>query len=237
MRSLDGWQRYALYWTPDPGPLAAAGAAWLGWDPDAGATVAQPAVPGLPGPLDAMTATPRKYGLHATIKPPFALAAGTDAVALDAATAALCARLAPVVLPGLTVAAIGPWVVLVPEGDTGALDAMAAAVVEGLDAFRAPPGAAEIARRNPEGLTPRQRALLDRWGYPHVMEEFRFHVTLAGPLPAAEVAPVQAAAAAHFAPLLPRPFVVAGLTLLGEGTDGRFRVLRRHAFGATARGP
>ena len=235
MRALDGWQRYTLYWTPDPGPLAGAGAAWLGWDPEAGEAVAHPAVAGLPVPLEAMTGTPRKYGLHATIKPPFALAPGTAAAGLDAAAAALCARLAPVALPGLTVAAIGPWVVLVPEGDTAALDAMAAAVVEGLDAFRAAPDAAEIARRNPDALTPRLRALLDRWGYPHVMEEFRFHVTLAGPLPPADVAPVQAVAAARFAPLLPQPFAVTGLTLLGEGADGRFRILRRYPLGGGAR--
>jgi hypothetical protein len=27
-------------------------------------------------------------------------------------------------------------------------------------------------------LTPSQREHLDRWGYPYVMEEFRFHMTL-----------------------------------------------------------
>ena len=32
------------------------------------------------------------------------------------------------------------------------------------------------------GLTDRQEALLTQWGYPYVMEEFRFHITLTGAL-------------------------------------------------------
>ena len=37
---------------------------------------------------------------------------------------------------------------------------------------------AELARRNPASLTPRQRELLKTWGYPYVLDEFRFHLTL-----------------------------------------------------------
>jgi putative phosphonate metabolism protein len=225
------FRRYAIYWTPEPGLLADFGAAWLGWDAEAGAEVQHPAVAGLPRPLAAITEAPRKYGLHATIKPPFRLAEGTTAAALDAAAAALCTRLAPVAVPGLGVTAIGPWLALTPEGDTAAIGRLAAAVVEGLDAFRAPPDAAEIARRNPEALSPRQRAMLDRWGYPYVMEEFFFHVTLSGALPPEEQHAVAAAVAPRVLPLVPRPFRVASLSLCGEGADGRFRLLRRYPLG------
>ena len=38
-------------------------------------------------------------------------------------------------------------------------------------------------RRRPETLSPRQRELLHRRGYPFVMEEFRFHPRLTGGLP------------------------------------------------------
>jgi putative phosphonate metabolism protein len=225
---IGGFRRYALYWTPEPGPLAAFGAAWLGWDAETGQAVPHPPVAGLPGPLAALTEAPRRYGLHATIKPPFRLAAGTAAADLDAAAAALCARLAPVEVAGLVLTALGPWLALTPEGDATALGALAAAVVAGLDAFRAPPDAAEIARRNPPALSDRQRALLDRWGYPYVMEEFAFHITLAGPLPPEAQAPLAAAARPCFAPLLPRPFRIDRLALCGEGADGRFRLLRRY---------
>ena len=87
---------------------------------------------------------------------------------------------------------------------------------------------AEIARRRPETLTPRQRALLDRWGYPFVMEEFLFHLTLTDRLP--DPGPAMAALGAHFAPVLPRPFVIEDLCLFGEDDAGRFHLLHRYAL-------
>lgn len=230
MDGIAGYARYALYWVPEPGPLADFGAAWLGWDAARGAEAPHPEVPGLPASVAAITAEPRKYGLHATIKAPFRLAEGRTAAALHAAAADLCARLAPAEAEGLRIGAIGPWLALLPEGDPARLNAVAAAVVEGLDAFRAAPTAAETARRRPETLTPRQRALLDRWGYPYVMEEFFFHVTLSGPLGDADRTAVQAALDARIGPMLPRPFRLDRLALCGEGADGRFRVLHRYTL-------
>ena len=45
-------------------------------------------------------------------------------------------------------------------------------------------------RRNPSALTSRQREQLERWGYPYVMEDFRFHMTLTGRLDAGRREPV-----------------------------------------------
>ncbi|WP_372893496.1 DUF1045 domain-containing protein, partial [Rhodosalinus sp.] len=198
-----GWTRYAVYALPE-GALGAAGAAWLGWDARAGRAVAQPEVPGLPRPVAELTGRPGRYGFHATMKPPFRLTEGRTEAELCAAFDAFCARAWPAQAEGLAVAAVGPFLALRPEGETGELDRLAAAAVEVLDAFRAPPDAAELARRRKPGLSHRQDALLRRWGYPYVMEEFRFHVTLTGPLDDAERDRAQAALAAHFAPVLPR---------------------------------
>ena len=69
--------RLGLYWAPElDDPLHALGSAWLGRDAETGATLPQPAVPGLD--LAEITAEARGYGFHATLKPPFALAPGTD---------------------------------------------------------------------------------------------------------------------------------------------------------------
>ena len=97
---MDQMKRFAIYYAPEPGAFADAAAAWLGWDLAAGKPVAQPA-PDLPYPLSQITATPRKYGFHATLKPPFRLADGTSAADLAQATAQLAARFAPLELPGL----------------------------------------------------------------------------------------------------------------------------------------
>ena len=157
-------------------------AAWLGWDSVTGQSLAQPALDGLPRPVADMTAKPRKYGLHGTVKPPFRLADGTTEADLRSAVAETCARLSAVEVPALSVRRLGGFVAVVPTEPSPQLAAMAGPVVKELDAFRAPPTEAELAKRRKSGLTPRQEALLAKWGYPYVLDEFRFHITLTGKL-------------------------------------------------------
>ncbi|MAU53640.1 MAG: phosphonate metabolism protein [Roseovarius sp.] len=221
--------RYAIYFTPAPGPLADFGAAWLGWDPVRGAPCPHPA---LDLPVAEITATPRRYGLHATMKPPFRLAPGQTGAALSEALAAFCADHAPAVLDGLGLARLGRFIALRPEGDEGALNALAAATVRAFDPFRAPLTEAELARRRARPLTRAQEANLRAWGYPYVMDAFRFHITLTGDLPTDTLAAVQAALAPRLAPILPRPFVIDALSLLGEDPQGRFHLIHRHTLTA-----
>lgn len=220
-------RRYAVYYAPPAGDFATRASDWLGWDASTGATRPQPAL-GLPA-YD-ITQEPRRYGFHATIKPPFRLAAGCDVAQLRQGLQALAAKVSPVTLPGLKLTNLDGFLALIPEGDTSALQNLAAQVVEGLEPYRAPLTDTEIARRRPEQLTQRQRDLLDRFGYPFVLEEFRFHLTLTDRL-AAEMA-TQAATCleAHFAPVLPRPFRITDLCLFGEAADGRFHLLHRYAL-------
>ncbi len=222
-----GFARYAVFFTPEPGALADFGAAWLGWDSAAGCACAHPDLPDLPAPVADLTARPRKYGFHGTIKPPFRLAPGTDADGLRAALARFCAQTAPVTLDGLRIARIGGFVALVPDGPSDALAALAAAAVEAFDGFRAPPTDAEIARRDPDRLTDRQRDLLARWGYPYTHAEFRFHMTLTGPL-CAQGDAVCAALDPVVTPLIPRPFRMDALTLLGADAADRFHQIARY---------
>ena len=221
------FDRYAIYYTPK-GALAEAGAAWLGWDLARGRAVAHPEVRGLD--VAALTETPRKYGLHATIKPPFVLAEGASADGVLTEFKTLCKRLAPVTLDGLALTPLGRFLALTPAGDTAALNAMAAEVVRGLDTFRAPPTEAELARRRQANLTPEQEANLSQWGYPYVMEAFRFHITLTGKLPKGDLPQVTAALAPYITPHLPQPFVLDSLTLVGQAPDGMFHEVHRAAL-------
>ena len=224
--------RYAVYVTPAPGPLAGFGAAWLGWDPARGTSVPHPDIPGLQAPVAEITDAPRKYGLHATMKPPFALAPGTTGAALRDAFAAFCAATAPVTLDGLAVAPLGRFLALRPEGDETGISALAATCVRAFEPFRAPLTGAEITRRRAGGLTAAQEARLARWGYPHVIEGFRFHITLTGPRPKSDLPALRATLSAHLSPLLPRPFPVDALSLMGEDRQGRFHLLHRHTLTA-----
>jgi putative phosphonate metabolism protein len=209
--------RYALYFAPAEGPFATAAARWLGRDAVTGAD----RLPIDPA-LWALTQSARRYGFHATLKAPFRVADGQNLEALIAAMEDFAATQAAVTLDGLQLAALDGFVALIPHGETTALDTFAARVVRDFDFFRAPLTEADIARRNPAGLSARQRGYLDRWGYPHVMDEFQFHMTLTDRLSADQAAWVLPLAEATFAPFLQKPVLIDALTLFVEGADGLF---------------
>lgn len=221
-------KRYAIYYTPPPGAFATAAAAWLGYDVQTARDVAHPHIPGLPRPLADITTDPRKYGFHGTIKAPFRLADGFTAADLAQASRRLAADLAPVELAGLTLVNLEGFAAFVPEGDPADLNALAAHVVRSLDPYRAALSDAEIARRRPDQLTPRQRELLAIYGYPYVVEEFRFHLTLSNHLSDTDHISIARAATAHFRGVVPQPFQVQDICLMGEDAAGRFHLLGRY---------
>ncbi len=217
--------RYALYFAPvaDSG-LARFGERWLG----------EPALAGFDaGRLRALTDAPRHYGFHGTLKPPFHLADGCDAARLRQAAATFAMRQAPFEIDALRLRAIGDFVALVPAAPPPALSALAEACVTAFDSYRAPPDSAELAKRHAAGLTPRQAVLLARWGYPYVMDEFRFHLTLTGPIAdAAERTRVVDLLAPLVAPLLAQPVPVRELCLFHQPDRATpFRPTDRFAFG------
>lgn len=221
--------RYAAYLVPE-GALGHFGADWLGWDLRTGHAVPQLDVTGLPRSITVLTAQARKYGFHATIKPPFRLAHGQSEVGLEQAMAALCADSAPVTCDRLALTDLHGFLALTPQGDTTALDAFAARTVAALDPFRAAARSEETASRRAAGLTPAQEANLLRWGYPYVMDEFRCHFTLTGRLSPADSTVVGAALGPHLIRLLAGPFRVDSLCLVGEQAGGGFRLLHRYAL-------
>ncbi len=195
-----------------------------------GQTVTHPEISGLP--VSDITATPRKYGLHATIKPPFRLAEGRNEAELSDACATLCARLDPVTLQGLQITAMGRFLALCPMGDVHALNELAATCVETLDPFRAPATPDDLARRRANRLSDRQESNLLRWGYPYVMDQFRFHITLTGRLSVDDRDVVQSALTDYIAARLPAPIVISELALVGEADDGFFHLIHRYPLAA-----
>ena len=142
--------RVAVYYAPRPDDvLFADAAAWLGRDPASGATVPQPDIAN----IAEVTAEPRLYGFHATLKPPMRLAAGRTWRDVVAAAAALADRIAPFDLPALSVQDVFGFLALRETAPSPPLQALADACVEHLDPFRAPPSEAELARRRRGNLT------------------------------------------------------------------------------------
>lgn len=226
--------RFALYAAPHPDDLLHdAGSRWLGRDAALGMPLEQPQVPGIgAAQMTAMTAEPRRYGFHGTLKPPFPLKEGETTEALEAAIMALAARLGPVVLPALKVVRIGHFLALVPGMPNEAINALAAECVAALDGLRAEMPVEELARRRAGCLSPRQDEMLLRWGYPYVMDQFRYHMTLSGRISPSEMDLLQPAAERWFAPALSGGFTVDALALFMEPERGAPLVmLRRFPLG------
>ena len=220
------FERYAIFYTPPAGMLAEFGALWLGWDSATGKPVAQPDVAGLD--VSAITATPRKYGLHGTLKAPFRLAGSLEALQDTAATFA--GAQSPVPLHQMTLRHDHGFVALRPMGDVTALTAFAADIVRAFDPHRAPLSEADIARRRKSPLSPRQdRQMLD-WGYPFIFDDFHFHLTLSGRLNAQAGAEVITALDPLLTPLVPDPMRIEAITLMGEDSNGMFHQLHHYAL-------
>jgi 2'-5' RNA ligase len=227
--------RYAIYYAPD-----AASALWrfgsrvLGYDARIGRNVPLLAPAGMSlANWERATTDPRRYGFHATLKAPFRLALGMSEAALLDAAKRIAAGLRPVDLGACDVRVVAAgdtagFVAITPSSPPEALAQLERAVVEAFEPLRAPLDPAERERRRPQQLTERQRRYLDRYGYPYVLEEFAFHMTLSGlldaPRPVAESLREQAGASG-----VAEHVIVDRLEVFRQDTEeARFRVISTH---------
>ncbi|TCU66571.1 putative phosphonate metabolism protein [Bradyrhizobium sp. R2.2-H] len=230
---MTGFPRYAIYFAAGAdGALSRFGAELLGYDARTGDEVPFPreALQIAPDWHD-LTTDPRKYGFHATLKAPMALASGRTEAELMAACATFAgqSRTIPLIRP--VVDTISGFIAVIPPEPVDALQQLAADCVREFDSFRAALTAEDRARRKPEKLTERQRDYLDRWGYPYVMEEFRFHMTLTGRLDAERRGPILEMLRARFASLHLGALTIDRLALFKQDeAKARFRIIGEWAL-------
>ncbi len=220
--------RCAVYFAPPPESVwGHAGRDWLGRCALTGQAQAQPRIEGIDVRAQrAHTAEPRRYGWHATLKAPFTLQAGQDLHSVACWLKLLASRHRAFVLPPLRVQRMGDFLALRPEADSAALQALADDCVTRLQHLALPLDANELARRRRTQLSPLQDALLQKWGYPWVLSQFRFHFSLTGNLTDVTAADSErwlAAAKQHFEMLPPCP--VDRLSLFFEPFKGADFVL------------
>lgn len=160
-----------------------------------------------------LTAEPRRYGFHATIKAPFRFADGVALGDVENALAAFCRDMPAGAIPAVQVGRLGPFFAIVPTGRSEFVDALQAKVVVAFDRFRAPLSETELARRRQAHLTRSQEENLARWGYPYVMDDFRFHMTLTGPVRAERQSEIATVLHRRFDPLVGGPLQIDSLAL------------------------
>lgn len=190
-------ERWAVYYAPPTDSLLwEIGCRWIGRDAESGYLHGAP--PGIAAELwKSVVTTPSTYGLHATLKPPMTLAQGKDSPAFLHAVEQLAQATPQFSAPPLALSWLADFLVLKPERDCPQLSALAASCVKDLDQFRKPQ-----TREIPETATARQKMLNRRWGYPFVLDEFRFHITLTSGLGAEQRAVVEPAVKEFFKPVL-----------------------------------
>ncbi len=222
-------RRYAIYYAPPAGTeLSRFGAEWLGRDAETGQTAEPSHMQHITRTMwqDA-TAAPRLYGFHGTLKPPFRLTPGTDETDMFAALAALGEDQAPVDAGGLRLTQLGRFLALMPEQADG-IAALAARCVREMDRFRAAPSPDELARRRAAGLTAAQESLLQRWGYPYVLEEYRFHMTLTDGLDDPAQVRFRDELAGRTQKFIATPLTISDLSVFTQDAPGTpFRLMRR----------
>jgi hypothetical protein len=227
--------RYAIYFTPQPGTaLAAFGRSWFGRAND-GITLQAFSDAGLSGTSFAkIAAAPGRYtGLHALFRAPFALRDGMGPEALKSRLITFAARRKPVETGPLTLSRAGRFLVLRPVEATPALEWLAAQCVGAFEDFAAPPSDTEREEHASPHLSDYQRLLLESFGDPFVLSEYRFAITLTGPLDAAHLERVAQALWPVLEEICASGVTVDGLSLFGD-SGGRtpMRLVGRYRLGA-----
>jgi hypothetical protein len=196
-------ERFAIYFAPSRDTaLAERAEAWL----------AQ-------ADLQGLTVSARRYGFHATIKAPMALAAGVDRAQLEMALEEFAGRAAPVETM-LHAQLLDGFLALIPVEQAQALTDFAASAVVAFEPLRAPLESAERQRRLKAPLSVRQIELIELYGYPYVLEEFQFHMTLTDRLAPEQREPMRARGTEWFAEALAAPVRLDRLVLFHEAEPG-----------------
>jgi len=211
--------RYAIYFCPrTDSQLGRFGADWLAMDE-----------------FHSVTQTPRRYGFHGTLKPPFRLAARATHDQLVDAVCVLASSIKPFIVDGFDIKTIGNFIALVPRSVPSQLPDLANRCVRAIDTFRAPPDRDELTRRRRSNLTPAQDQLLMQWGYPYVMDEFRFHLTLTEEIDAS-ARELILPKITHLAAKALGPYQFDDICLVMEPTLGaQFELLSRYPLGGSNR--
>lgn len=168
----------------------------------------------------AATQSARRYGFHATIMAPMRLAPGKSAADLITEIAAYAKSCAPVELGTLELHNLGGFLALIPKHQSAELTKFAGTTLSRFQNLRAPLTDIERRKRLAAGLSQHQTELLDQYGYPYVMDEFRVHLTLTDKLSEPHTTLMRDLAQDWFGPVLNAPFWLDRLVIYREPAPG-----------------
>ncbi|WP_085902639.1 DUF1045 domain-containing protein [Kiloniella majae] len=225
------YERYAIYYAPRlDSKLGQFGNAWFGYNPVSHEAIPRPNVEGMAAQeIEYITRGAGRYAFHGTLRSPFKLRKNRSLESLDKSLKSFVTKARPIICGPLSIRSIGKFLALVPDDPENHIPDLAEQCIRTFDNFRLAPSKQELDRRRQAGLTSVQEELLLRWGYPFVMEEFRFHLTLSDKLDGMDLIKYQALLEKHCESLCEEAFVIDEIALFGDpGKGGKFEEISRY---------
>ena len=223
--------RYAVYYVPEAGtPLAAFGAQWLGYNIETGTRAPRNRLGLDPELVDRIVAAPAVYGFHATLKAPFRLRSGVSPESLIERLESVARSTGQIGPVRLEVSRLGRFLALRPDHGNR-LRRLSSQCTMSMEPFRAPINDRERRHRLKANLSPYQRLLFETYGYPYVFDEFRFHMSLTGPLEEHEREQIEPVLRDALADLMASSIEITSICLAIQPEPGApFRVQARVAL-------
>ncbi len=182
------YSRYAIYYAPPKeSNLEEFGRYWFGWDPlNAKLINNKRRINYLNGfgiknlkNIDKNVLIAKKYGFHGTLIPPFKLNKNYSTNLLFKKTEDIAKKFKKFKFYKFKLKKINNFYAFVQNKKNNNINKLSNRLVRELFKFRSPLTKKEIDRRNPSKLSKLQLNILHKWGYPYLMSEFNFHMTLA----------------------------------------------------------
>ena len=207
---------------------------WLGYDLDKSLTLCPELPPTIPRERwIEVTSAPRRYGFHATLKPPFRLAEHQTPDRLMQSLHTFASRHRAFNCPSLVLAQLGGFLAFVLSESCPGLEELSADCVRDFDSFRQPITAAELSSRRNESMTDRELINLEQWGYPYVLDTWKFHMTLTCSLSAEQRHVFYTHLTERCAAVCEAPLSVSSICLLQEPRAGsQFQLVKRFPLAA-----
>lgn len=170
---------------------------------------------------------PKKYGFHGTLKAPFRLRSDKNLDDLIISSKNICKSIKPFSLSGLKLSIIENALALTLINNSSSMSALSNQFVIQLDKFRAPLSKEEISVKRSRNLTAKQDYNLLHWGYPYVMEQFYFHLTLTNTLDEENLNLAKEILREELTEDCLAPQTVDEVGLVGEQINGDFKIITR----------
>ena len=126
--------------------------------------------------------TPQHYGFHGTLKAPFELHPDYNLYHLDTTLIKFCSSFPDFSIKSLKLQIIAEFIALVPNGEVERLYQLHRKLTEEFNYLCGPLSDFDRDRFLARGLTNGQKKYLCRYGYPFILDSFKFHLTLTSSL-------------------------------------------------------